>query len=95
MDNREEETVEIHRPKSEIEANIIRDVLKQQGIESGFMSNWSSWLDGVFVTVKGIGSIFVFKKDADMAKAIISEYLTSIKEDSYFAGDDEQAPCDS
>ena len=82
MDNQKEETVEIHRPKSEIEANIIRDILKQEGIDSGFDSDISSWFDGLFSLSmpEGIGRIFVFKEDADQAKAVISDYLTAIKE---------------
>ena len=90
MENVNEETVEIYKPKNELEANIIRDILKQDDIESGFKSNWSSWYDGIFVSSMGWGSIFVFKKDADRAKKLLEEYFESLKDNPDF--DDEKMP---
>ena len=80
MEHPHDETVEVYKPGSELEANIIRDVLKQNEIEAGFRSNWSSWYDGIFVTAMGPGSIFVFKKDADRAKELIEDYRHSLQD---------------
>lgn len=95
MENINEDTVEIYKPKSELEANIIRDILKQDDIESGFKSNWSSWYDGIFVTAMGLGSIFVFKKDAARAKKLIEEYFESLKDNPDFNYDDQAKEEDS
>jgi hypothetical protein len=74
------ETVEVYRPKSELEATIIRDILEQQGIDAGYTSNWSAWIDGVFTLAGGAGGIYVFKGEVERAKSIIADYLSTIEE---------------
>ena len=79
MEQDNEPTVEVYEPRTELEGNIVRDILRDSGIEAGFNSNWCSWYDGLFVTTRGPGSIFVLEKDAQEAKKIIREYLDSLK----------------
>ena len=79
MEQDNEPTVEVYKPRTELEGNIVRDILRDSGIEAGFNSNWSSWYDGLFVTSRGPGSIFVLEKDAETAKEIIADYLDSLK----------------
>jgi hypothetical protein len=97
MHNQDEETVEVHRPVTEIEANIIRDILFQQGIDAGFNPNISSWFDGLFSLSMpgGVGRIFVLKKDAERAKTVISDYLAAVKEDADARNEDEAPSPDS
>jgi len=79
MEQDNESTVEVYKPRTELEGNIIRDILRDNGMEAAFNSNWSSWYDGLFVTSRGAGSIFVLEKDAETAKEIIAGYLDSLK----------------
>ena len=87
--------IKIYRPKNEVEANLILALLKENNIEALLLRDWPECTHATFTIDWGPGGIEVNSEDAEMAKAVISDYLSSIKENRDFAGDEEQPLSDS
>ena len=55
---------------------LIKDVFKNENIEFQIKSNYDTAYNGIFIAQKGIGSIYVFKKDKERAEKILSQIIT-------------------
>ena len=72
-----EETVKIFTLEREHESLVplIREAFSEAGIAIHFQSKFDTAYDGIFVTQKGLGDIFVFRKDRDKAEEILRDIL--------------------
>jgi len=73
----QEETVKIFTLEREHEAvfPLIEEAFAREGIAMRFQSKFDTAYDGIFVPQKGLGHIYVFKKDRDKALALLKNIL--------------------
>jgi len=74
-----EETVRIFTLEKEHESLIplIEEAFKKEGMALQIRSKYDSAYDGLFIGQKGIGDLYVFKKDSKRAEEILSQILAS------------------
>lgn len=74
-----EETILILTLEKEHESLIplIKEAFNNESIALQIRSKYDSAYDGLFVGQKGIGDLYVFKKDKKRAMEILSQILTS------------------
>ena len=74
-----EETVRIHTLEKEHESLIplIKEAFNNEGIALQIRSKYDSAYDGLFIGQKGIGDLYVFKKDRKHALEILNQILAS------------------
>ena len=74
-----EQTVKIFTLEREHEAllPLIQESFADENIELRFHSKLDTAYDGIFVTQKGFGDIYVFQKDKDKALEILNDILNS------------------
>lgn len=74
-----EKTIKIFTLEREHEAllPLIQESFAEENIVLRFQSKLDTAYDGIFVTQKGFGDIYVFEKDRDRAVAILNDILSS------------------
>ena len=74
-----EQTIKIFTLEREHEAllPLIQESFAEENIEIRFHSKLDTAYDGIFVTQKGFGDIYVFQKDRDRALEILNDILSS------------------
>ena len=82
MQNAEEEIIEIYSPRCDLEATMLSALLNQNGIKAVLQESYSRLSKYYsFETTHDFGRILVFKKDADKARKLIDDYLSSLKDE--------------
>ena len=81
--NENEETVKIFTLEKEHESLVplIREAFAKADISMHFQSKLDTAYDGIFVTQKGLGDIFVFERDREKALALLNAILKSGQSD--------------
>jgi hypothetical protein len=65
---------DVFEPSNEAEANAIKALLEEHGIESRIVSFHDTAFDGIFQAHKGWGRIRIYEKDVEKAKGLIEEW---------------------
>ena len=75
--NDEEKIVKIHTLEKEHEYLIplIQETFDKENIGFRVKSKYDTAYDGIFVTQKGVGDIFVFENDKERAESILNDIL--------------------
>lgn len=75
----QEETVCIFTLEKEHESLIplIEEAFNKESIAMQIRSKYDSAYDGLFIGQKGLGDLYVFKKDREHAEEILGHILTS------------------
>jgi len=68
-------------PENEVEANVIKSILEEQGICAEIKSFHDTAYDGLFQSQYGWGLILVSEKDFSKAKKIIQEWRDASPEE--------------
>lgn len=55
---------------------LIQETFEEANIGFRVKSKYDTAYDGIFVTQKGVGDIFVFEKDKERAKTILNDILS-------------------
>ena len=78
-----EDTVKILTLEREHEAALplIRKAFEDANIDMHFSSKFDTAYDGIFVTQKGLGDIYVFQKDKERAEEILNDILPDYESD--------------
>ena len=80
MQNNQEEVIEIYDPRNDVEAAVLLDLLNQNGIKAVLQESHSRLSKYYsFEWNLDSGHILVFRKDADKARKLIDDYLSSLK----------------
>ena len=77
--SKEEKTCVVHEVESELEGQIIEDLLKQAGIAAMVSTTHDSAFDGMETTAKGWGKVIVLAEDREAALKVINDYLAKVK----------------
>lgn len=72
---------DLMKPENEAEANAIKAVLADHGINAEVRSFYDTAYDGLFQSQKGWGVIRVAEKEFDTAKKIIAEWKDAAPEE--------------
>lgn len=70
-------TIDVFTPANEAEANAIRILLEDHGIEADIISFHDTAFDGIFQAQKGWGRIRIHEKDVDEARKLIEEWQSA------------------
>jgi ABC-type Fe3+-hydroxamate transport system substrate-binding protein len=81
MGKEEERTCVVHTVDSDLEGQIIEDLLQEAGVPAMISPNRDAAFDGYAESQKGWGSVIVLAEDRDEAEKIIEEYLASLEEE--------------
>jgi hypothetical protein len=81
-DDSHEHFVKVHTVENRFEADQIGEVLKQEGIRFWIKSYMDTAYDGIYVTSKGWGAVWVVAEREDEARSIIDDYLKSLPSES-------------
>ena len=75
--NNEEKILKIHTLEKEHEYLIplIQETFDKENISFRVKSKYDTAYDGIFVTQKGVGDIYVFEKDKEKAEKILNDIL--------------------
>ncbi len=75
--NEEEKIIKIFTLEKEHEYLIplIQETFDKENIDFRIKSKYDTAYDGIFVTQKGVGDIYVFEKDKDKAESILEDLL--------------------
>jgi hypothetical protein len=78
--NDEEKILKIYTLEKEHEYLIplIQETFDQENISFRVKSKYDTAYDGIFVSQKGVGDIYVFEKDKSRAKSILADILKDI-----------------
>ena len=81
--NDNEETVKIFTLEREHESLVplIREAFAAADISMHFQSKFDTAYDGIFISQKGLGDIFVFKKDRARAEEILRDIISQNQTD--------------
>ena len=76
--NNEEKIVKIYTIEKEHEYLIplIQETFDKENIDFRIKSKYDTAYDGIFVTQKGVGDIYVFEKDKEKAETILNDILS-------------------
>ncbi len=76
--NNEEKILKIYTLEKEHEYLIplIQDTFDKENISFQVRSKYDTAYDGIFVTQKGVGDIYVFEKDKERAETILNDILS-------------------
>ena len=76
--NNEEKIVKIYTIEKEHEYLIplIQETFDKENIDFRIKSTYDTAYDGIFVTQKGVGDIYVFEKDKEKAETILNDILS-------------------
>lgn len=67
--------VKIHALANEVEGIAIKAILEDAGIPCIIKDFSDLAYDGIYISQKGWGEIYVFEKDIDTAKELVQEFL--------------------
>jgi hypothetical protein len=75
--NENEVTIKLFTLEREHESLIplINESFAEAGISMHFHSKFDTAYDGIFITQKGLGDIYVFEKDREKAEKILKDIL--------------------
>ena len=76
---KEEKTSAVYEVESELEGQIIEDLLQEAGIPAMVSPIHDTAFDGIETSAKGWGRVIVLVEDREAAEALIQEYLASLQ----------------
>ena len=79
----------VHTASTELEAQIIEDALRDEGIPVMVLPNVDSALDGVFTQTHGWGRILVLERDRARAEEIVAALEEELEENAADTSEEE------